>query len=60
MTSPSRPQTPPEPPETDLAGLQREVARLSEILDLNSDWIWEVDAAGRYTYVSGHCLTLLG
>ena len=46
--------------EPDLAGLRQEVARLREILDLNSDWIWEVDAVGRYTYVSGHCLTLLG
>lgn len=47
-------------PEPDLAVLQREVRRLREMLDLNSDWIWEVDAAGRYTYVSLHCLPLLG
>jgi PAS domain S-box-containing protein len=58
-------QDPPDPAdaiaaETDPAALRREVMRLREILDLNSDWIWEVDAAGRYTYVSGHCLTLLG
>ncbi|MGU3538058.1 sensor histidine kinase [Methylobacterium sp. A54F] len=44
----------------ELSALQREVERLRGMLDLNSDWIWEVDAAGRYTYVSGHCLTLLG
>jgi PAS domain S-box-containing protein len=44
----------------DLSALQQEVKRLREMLDLNSDWIWEVDAAGRYTYVSAHCITLLG
>lgn len=47
-------------PEPDLAALRREVQRLREMLDLNSDWIWEVDAEGRYTYVSLHCLPLLG
>ncbi|MCJ2034784.1 sensor domain-containing diguanylate cyclase [Methylobacterium sp. J-068] len=30
------------------------------MLDTNSDWIWEVDAQGRYTYASRHALALLG
>lgn len=47
-------------PAPDLAALKREVQRLREMLDLNSDWIWEIDAAGRYTYVSLHCMPLLG
>ncbi|AWN34943.1 diguanylate cyclase domain-containing protein [Methylobacterium radiodurans] len=55
----SEPADAPDP-EPDLAALKREVQRLREMLDLNSDWIWEVDAAGRYTYVSLHCLPLLG
>ncbi len=61
---PSSTHGPPGPddnlPASDPASLQREIARLREMLDLNSDWIWEVDAAGRYTYVSRHCLALLG
>ncbi len=55
----SEPADAPDP-EPDLAALKREVQRLREMLDLNSDWIWEVDAQGRYTYVSLHCLPLLG
>jgi PAS domain S-box-containing protein len=57
---PSCDDTGPVAGETELAALRREILRLREMLDLNSDWIWEVDAAGCYTYVSGHCLTLLG
>ena len=30
------------------------------ILDYNTDWIWEVDAQGRYTYSSNACRVLLG
>ena len=40
--------------------LRREVERLNAMLDTNSDWIWEVDAQGRYTYASRHVLALLG
>lgn len=40
--------------------MRRELARLREMLERNSDWIWEVDAQGRYTYASRHCVALLG
>lgn len=40
--------------------LLREIARLKAMLDTNSDWIWEVDAQGRYTYASRHVMALLG
>ena len=40
--------------------MQREIARLREMLERNSDWIWEVDAQGRYTYASRQCVALLG
>lgn len=33
---------------------------LQSILDYNTDWIWEVDAQGRYTYSSNACRVLLG
>ncbi|ONG58926.1 hypothetical protein BKE38_01200 [Pseudoroseomonas deserti] len=46
-------------PEAELA-LLRERDRLQALLDINSDWIWEVDAAGRYTFVSAHAELLLG
>jgi diguanylate cyclase (GGDEF)-like protein/PAS domain S-box-containing protein len=48
----------PAGPSTD--DLQREIERLNAMLDTNSDWIWEVDAQGRYTYASRHALALLG
>ncbi|MCJ2081637.1 diguanylate cyclase domain-containing protein [Methylobacterium sp. J-090] len=38
----------------------QEIARLRAMLDTNSDWIWEVDAQGRYTYASRHSLVILG
>ncbi|MDQ1078209.1 bifunctional diguanylate cyclase/phosphodiesterase [Pseudoroseomonas cervicalis] len=34
--------------------------RLRAMLDTNSDWIWEVDAEGRYTFASAHIEALLG
>ncbi|GAA0260226.1 putative signaling protein [Methylorubrum aminovorans] len=40
--------------------MRRELARLREMLEQNSDWIWEVDAQGRYTYASRQCVALLG
>lgn len=42
-----------------LASLE-ELERLQDILDHNSDWIWEVDAQGRYTYCSAMVTQLLG
>ena len=44
----------------DTERLLQEIARLRAMLDTNSDWIWEVDAQGRYTYASRHSLVLLG
>ena len=40
--------------------MRRELTRLREMLEQNSDWIWEVDAQGRYTYASRQCVALLG
>lgn len=62
--SPNRP--PPTPPVSGAAdadpaeAMRRELARLREMLEQNSDWIWEVDAQGRYTYASRQCIALLG
>lgn len=54
----------PAAPNPDAAAspddLLREIARLKAMLDTNSDWIWEVDAQGRYTYSSRHVTALLG
>ena len=36
------------------------VAHLTALINDNSDWIWEVDAAGRYTYCSARVTQLLG
>ena len=48
-----------EPPH-DVLVLIEELAYLREMVELNSDWIWEVDAQGRYTYSSPKADTLLG
>ncbi len=40
--------------------LLREMASLRDIIDNNSDWIWEVDAQGRYVFSSNKCLEFLG
>ncbi|WP_313301731.1 sensor domain-containing diguanylate cyclase [Diaphorobacter sp.] len=37
-----------------------EAGRLRELLDHNTDWVWEVDANGRYTYASEMVQCLLG
>ncbi|MFC3609226.1 sensor domain-containing diguanylate cyclase [Stutzerimonas tarimensis] len=37
-----------------------ELNRLREIVDHNSDWLWEVDAEARYTFSSERCRHLLG
>ncbi|MGK9063869.1 sensor domain-containing diguanylate cyclase [Stutzerimonas chloritidismutans] len=39
---------------------QREIRRLQEIIAHNSDWLWEVDAQGRYTFCSAHSEQILG
>jgi len=43
-----------------LPALQDDLAHLRDLLDHNSDWIWEVDAQGRYTYCSAMVMALLG
>jgi PAS domain S-box-containing protein len=40
--------------------LRTSAERLRLLVDANFDWIWEIDAAGRYTYVSPRCRDLLG
>lgn len=55
--------TPPEAAAEDggaAEAMRRELVRLREMLEQNSDWIWEVDAQGRYTYASRQCVALLG
>lgn len=50
-------------PDSDAARASAAIAerdRLRAMLDTNSDWIWEVDAQGRYTFASAHVETLLG
>ncbi|MEN5059389.1 diguanylate cyclase [Luteimonas sp. TWI1416] len=42
------------------AGVRRDLQHLRELLDHNSDWAWEVDAQGRYTYCSRMVTALLG
>ncbi|TBU99919.1 sensor domain-containing diguanylate cyclase [Stutzerimonas kirkiae] len=39
---------------------QQEIRRLRELIAHNSDWLWEVDTQGRYTFCSPLCLQLLG
>ncbi|QLF92425.1 diguanylate cyclase [Pseudomonas sp. ABC1] len=39
---------------------QQEIRRLREIIAHNSDWLWEVDTQGRYTFCSPLCVQLLG
>ncbi|KAF1044407.1 GGDEF domain-containing protein [Xylophilus sp.] len=43
-----------------LSALQDDLERLRDLLDHNTDWVWEVDAQGRYTYCSGMVMALLG
>lgn len=40
--------------------LLREMASLRDIIDNNSDWIWEVDTQGRYVFSSNKCIEFLG
>jgi diguanylate cyclase (GGDEF)-like protein/PAS domain S-box-containing protein len=40
--------------------LRESEQRFRDIAHVSADWIWEVDAAGRYTYASESVTTLLG
>lgn len=40
--------------------LLKEMNSLRDIIENNSDWIWEVDVAGRYTFSSAKSIELLG
>ena len=40
--------------------LRASEARLRDLVEANSDWVWEVDAEGRYTYASPRVRALLG
>ncbi|WP_158601036.1 putative bifunctional diguanylate cyclase/phosphodiesterase [Teichococcus wenyumeiae] len=52
---------PPSPEELpDRQALARERDRLQRLINTNSDWLWEVDAQGRYVFVSEHSRHLLG
>lgn len=37
-----------------------ELQQLRSLVSYNSDWLWEVDAAGRYTFSSEHSRRILG
>lgn len=39
---------------------QLEIQQLREMIAHNSDWLWEVDTEGRYTFCSEHIRQLLG
>ena len=40
--------------------LLQQMASLRDIIDNNSDWIWEVDTQGRYVFSSNKCIEFLG
>lgn len=41
-------------------GLLKEMSSLRDIIENNSDWFWEVDTSGRYTFSSTKSIELLG
>ena len=41
-------------------GSMSEADKLADILNRNSDWVWEVDVQGRYVWVSNVVNNLLG
>ena len=43
-----------------LTSLEREVLRLRSLIETTSDWVWEVDREGVYTYASPEIERLLG
>lgn len=50
----------PNAPEPEPLPEEQEVLRLREIIAHNSDWLWEVDSQGRYTFCSEHSRQMLG
>lgn len=42
------------------ATLSESELRFRNLVETSSDWIWEVDSNGRFTYVSPHCFEMLG
>ncbi|MEJ2425650.1 MAG: PAS domain S-box protein [Candidatus Thiodiazotropha sp.] len=46
--------------ESRFTALQRSEQRFRDLVESTSDWIWEVDAAGVYTYASPRVEALLG
>ena len=40
--------------------LAEQQARLQDLIDTMADWVWEIDAAGRYTFASARARDLLG
>lgn len=50
----------PNAPEPEPLPEGQEVLRLRDIIAHNSDWLWEVDSQGRYTFCSEHSRQMLG
>lgn len=50
----------PNAPDPEPLPEAQEVLRLREIIAHNSDWLWEVDSQGRYTFCSEHSRQMLG
>jgi len=50
----------PAPSPAEVARLERELAHFRALVEMTSDWAWEVDARGRYTYSSPKVRELLG
>jgi PAS domain-containing protein len=46
--------------EDTLRALERELAHYRALAENTSDWLWEVDAQGRYSWVSPRVKELLG
>ena len=46
--------------EANAQALQQSEARFRSMLESTSDWVWEVDAAGAFTFCSNKVLDLLG
>ncbi len=53
-------QSGPDSAETDLALLLVDLERFKAMVEATSDWLWEVDARGVYTYASPKVRELLG
>lgn len=53
-------QSPPPSGSACSTALEREVAHFRALVELTSDWVWEVDEQARYTYASPKVKDLLG